>query len=123
LAYRAWGGDVIGMTAATEAKLCREAEIHYATLSLATDYDVWHETEQPVTVELVLQNLGANIAAAKRVITKALAGLGRPGAPACDCGSSLKNTIVTAPAVIPAATRRALEPLIGRYLPERRRTP
>jgi 5'-methylthioadenosine phosphorylase len=123
LAYRAWGGDVIGMTAATEAKLCREAEIHYATLSLATDYDVWHETEQPVTVELVLQNLAANIAGAKRVIRKALAGLGPDRAASCDCGSSLKNTIVTAPEAIPAATRRALEPLIGKYLPGRRRTP
>jgi 5'-methylthioadenosine phosphorylase len=123
LAYRAWGGDVIGMTAATEAKLCREAEIHYATLSLATDYDVWHETEEPVSVELVLQNLAANIAGAKGIIRKALVGLAGERAAACDCGSSLKNTIVTDPAAVPAATRRALDPLIGKYLPARRRTP
>jgi 5'-methylthioadenosine phosphorylase len=116
LAYRSWGGDVIGMTAATEAKLCREAEICYATLSLATDYDVWHETEEPVTVELVLQNLSYNIANAKAVIKKALAAMGKGGAPGCDCGTALKNTIVTAPAAIPAATRKKLGLLVDKYL-------
>jgi len=116
LAYRLWGGDVIGMTAATEAKLCREAEICYATLSLATDYDVWHETEEPVTVELVLQNLSYNIANAKAVIKKALAAMGKEGAPGCDCGAGLKNTIVTAPSAIPAATRKKLGLLVDKYL-------
>jgi len=116
LTYKSWGADVIGMTAATEARLCREAEICYATLSLATDYDVWHETEEPVTVELVLQNLSFNIANAKTVIKKALAALGGHGAPGCDCGSSLKNTIVTAPGAIPAATRRKLGLLVDKYL-------
>ncbi len=116
LAYRSWGCDVIGMTSATEAKLCREAEICYATLSLATDYDVWHETEEPVTVELILQNLSHNIANAKAVIKKALPALGGDGARACDCGSSLRNTIVTNPAVIPAATRRKLGILVDKHL-------
>jgi 5'-methylthioadenosine phosphorylase len=116
LAYRSWGCDVIGMTSATEARLCREAEICYATLSLATDYDVWHETEEPVTVELVLQNLSHNIGNAKTVIKKALAALGGDGVRACDCGSSLRNTIVTSPAAIPAATRRKLGILVDKYL-------
>ena len=116
LAYRAWGGDVIGMTAATEAKLCREAEICYATMSLATDYDVWHETEEPVTVELVLKNLSANIANAKAIIRKALTGLGSHREAGCDCGSALKNTIVTDPRAIPAATRRKLGLLVDKYL-------
>jgi 5'-methylthioadenosine phosphorylase len=116
LAYRSWGGDIIGMTAATEARLCREAEICYATLSLATDYDVWHETEEPVTVEIVLQNLSYNIANAKAVIKNALAALGKEGGPGCDCRSALKNTIVTAPAAIPAATRKKLGLLVGKYL-------
>jgi 5'-methylthioadenosine phosphorylase len=101
------------MTAATEAKLCREAEICYATLSLATDYDVWHETEEPVTVELILQNLAANIANAKAVIKKTLAAL---RAPACACGSALRNTIVTSPTAIPAATRKKLGLLVDKYL-------
>jgi 5'-methylthioadenosine phosphorylase len=116
LIHRSWGCDVIGMTAATEAKLCREAEICYATLSLATDYDVWHETEEPVTVELVLQNLSYNIANAKAVIKTALAAMGKGGAPGCDCGTALKNTIVTAPAAIPAATRKKLGLLVDKYL-------
>jgi 5'-methylthioadenosine phosphorylase len=116
LTYRSWGADVIGMTAATEAKLCREAEICYATLSLATDYDVWHETEEPVTVELVLQNLSHNTGNAKAVIKKALAALGGKGVRGCDCGQSLRHTIVTSPAVIPAATRRKLALLVDKYL-------
>jgi 5'-methylthioadenosine phosphorylase len=116
LAYRSWGGDVIGMTAATEAKLCREAEICYATLSLVTDYDVWHETEAPVTVELVLQNLSCNIGNAKAVIKKALAKMGKGEVPGCDCGTALKNTIITVPSAIPAATRDKLGLLVGKYL-------
>ena len=116
LAYRSWGADVVGMTAATEARLCREAEICYATLSLTTDYDVWHETEEPVTVELVLKNLAHNIGNAKAVLKKALAALGPEAGPGCDCGSALKNAIVTDPRAIPAATRRKLGPLVGKYL-------
>jgi 5'-methylthioadenosine phosphorylase len=116
LAYRTWGADIIGMTAATEARLCREAEICYATLSLVTDYDVWHETEESVTVELVMQNLSANIANAKAVLKKALAGLDKPGTRTCGCGSSLKNTIMTNPAAIPPATRKKLGLLVDKYL-------
>ena len=116
LAYRAWGADIIGMTAATEARLCREAGICYATLSLVTDYDVWHETEEPVTVELVLQNLSANIANAKAVLKKALAALGGEGARGCDCGTALAHAIVTAPAAIPGATRKKLGLLVDKYL-------
>jgi 5'-methylthioadenosine phosphorylase len=116
LAYRAWGADIIGMTAATEARLSREAEICYATLSLVTDYDVWHETEETVTVELVMQNMAANIANAKAVLMKALPALGGKRARACGCGSSLENTIMTDPAVMPAATRKKLGPLVDKYL-------
>jgi 5'-methylthioadenosine phosphorylase len=83
---------------------------------LATDYDVWHETEEPVTVELVLQNLSHNIANAKAIIRKALAALGPDGADGCDCGSALRNAIVTAPASIPPAARKRLGLLVGKYL-------
>jgi len=76
------------MTAATEAKLCREAEICYATLGLVTDYDVWHETEEPVSVELVLQNMAFNIGNAKAVLKKALAALGAEAGRGCGCGSA-----------------------------------
>ncbi len=115
-AYRSWGGTVVGMTAATEAKLCREAEICYATLCLVTDYDVWHETEEPVTVELVLQNMAFNIANAKAVLKRAVTAMGKDGKPGCDCGSALRNAIVTAPGAIPASAKRALAPIVGKYL-------
>ncbi len=67
-AYRQWGMDIIGMTALPEAKLAREAELCYATIACATDYDCWHESEESVTVEMVMSNLGANIANAQRIL-------------------------------------------------------
>ncbi len=115
--YRAWGCDVIGMTAATEAKLCREAEICYATLCLATDYDVWHESEEHVSVELIFQNMAHNIDNAKAVIKRAVAGPGGEDGPgACDCRRALANTLVTRAEHIPAATLEKLRPLVGKYL-------
>ncbi len=68
--YRSWGVDVIGMTNMPEAKLAREAELPYATLALATDYDCWHESEEPVAVEAILARLGELVGKAKRVIRK-----------------------------------------------------
>lgn len=115
--YKSWGCDVIGMTAATEARLCREAEICYATMNLVTDYDVWHAEEEAVSVELILQNLWHNIGNAKAVIARTVAGLG-PGQPVtCGCGQALRNTIVTSPDLIPAETREKLGLLVGKYLP------
>src|SRR5947199_8501843 len=70
--YRRWGVDVIGMTALPEAKLAREAELCYATLAFATDYDVWHESEEAVSVEMVVRNLLANVATGKQIIQRAL---------------------------------------------------
>src|SRR6202040_583589 len=66
--YRSWGMDIIGMTALPEAKLAREAELCYATIACATDYDSWHESEESVTVEMVIGNLSANIANAQRIL-------------------------------------------------------
>src|SRR4030095_3209389 len=68
--FRGWGVDVIGMTNMPEAKLAREAELCYATLALATDYDVWHETHDAVTVEAVVQNLLKNVETAKAVLRR-----------------------------------------------------
>jgi 5'-methylthioadenosine phosphorylase len=114
--YRLWGCDVIGMTSATEAKLCREAEICYATMNLVTDYDVWHAEEVAVSVELILQNLWHNIGNAKAVIKRAVAGLGPGQSETCGCGQALRNTIVTSPDLIPAETREKLRLLVGKYL-------
>jgi 5'-methylthioadenosine phosphorylase len=115
--YKSWGCDVIGMTAATEAKLAREAEICYATMNLVTDYDVWHAEEEAVSVELILQNLWHNVGNAKSVIKRTVASLGPEQGVGCGCAQALKNTIVTSPNLIPAETRAKLGLLVDKYLP------
>ncbi len=115
--YRLWGCDVIGMTAATEAKLSREAEICYVTINLVTDYDVWHEEEETVSVELILENLRLNIANAKALIKKALALLPPQRSNLCPCSNALANSIVTQPDLIPAEIKDKLALIIGKYLP------
>jgi 5'-methylthioadenosine phosphorylase len=115
--YRSWGCDVIGMTSATEARLSREAEICYATMNLVTDYDVWHEEEEHVSVELILENLRSNIHNAKAVIKNALASLPSRREAECGCGDALKNTIVTAARLIPPEVKERLRFIIGKYVP------
>lgn len=114
--YRSWGCDVIGMTSATEAKLSREAEICYATMNLVTDYDVWHEEEESVSVELILENLKLNIQHAKDIIKKAVALLPRERGEKCACADALKNCIVTNPALIPEEKKENLRLIIGKYI-------
>jgi 5'-methylthioadenosine phosphorylase len=116
LMHRGWGGSVIGMTGATEAKLFREAEICYATMSLATDYDCWHEEEEGVSVEMILENLRLNIANAKAVIKKAVAALPPHDEAACGCRRALAGAIVTDPRLITPAVRKRLALIIGRYV-------
>jgi 5'-methylthioadenosine phosphorylase len=112
--YRQWGVDVIGMTNMPEAKLAREAELCYASMALVTDYDCWHQTEQPVTVEAILTTLHHNVALAKRMLLAAVPSL--VAAPACSCHRALDNAIVTARGRLPAAVRRKLGLLIRRVL-------
>lgn len=116
LAYRSWGCDVIGMTAGTEARLCREAEICYATMNLVTDYDCWHESEETVSVELILANLKANIENAKAIIKKALASIRSQKDSVCPCRDALMTAIVTAPELISGPTKRKLGAIIGKYI-------
>ena len=118
--YRQLGCDLIGMTALPEAKLAREAEICYATIACVTDYDVWRESEEAVTVEMVVSNLQKNVANAQRII-RALAGklpTDRSASP-CDCASALENAILTDPTTIPASVRERYALLLGKYLPQR----
>lgn len=115
--YRSWGCDVIGMTSVTEAKLCREAEICYATMNLVTDYDVWHETEGPVSVEMILENLRKNIQNAKNIIKRSIALLTEDRGAHCECGQALANTIVTHPDLILPEVRERLRPIIQKYVP------
>jgi 5'-methylthioadenosine phosphorylase len=113
--YRSWGAKVIGMTAMPEARLAREAELCYACLALVTDYDVWHETEADVSVELVIANLQANVVAAREVIRR-LASTDLPPR-FCGCQDALKNAIATDAAAIPPSTRRRLGVIADRHLP------
>ena len=112
--YRSWGVDVIGMTNLQEAKLAREAEICYATLALVTDYDVWHETEEDVTVGGVVAILLENAAIAKAILRRAVRVL--PTARTCPCPHALRDAIITARDRIPPATRERLRLLVGKYL-------
>ncbi|MEX2246987.1 MAG: S-methyl-5'-thioadenosine phosphorylase [Dehalococcoidia bacterium] len=112
--YRRWGADVIGMTALPEAKLAREAGICYATLACVTDYDTWHETHEPVTAEMIVQNLRANVANAKRIVAAFAAAL--PAERRCDCASALRDAIVTPLHLAPDETKRDLAPILARYL-------
>lgn len=113
--YRQLGGDLIGMTALPEAKLAREAEICYCTVAMITDYDCWHESEEAVSVDMVVANMQANIATAKRIIRGAVASIATAER-TCGCGSALAGAIMTAPDKIPAERVEALHPLIGKYL-------
>ncbi len=115
--YRSWGCDVIGMTSVTEARLCREAEICYATMNLVTDYDVWHEEEETVSVELILENLRQNIHNAKGIIKGALKKISVERAEDCGCQRALENCIVTSFELIPEETKERLHHIIGKYLP------
>jgi len=113
--YRSWGVDVIGMTNLQEAKLCREAEICYATLALVTDYDVWHDTEADVSVEAVVAVLKQNAETAKAIIKAAVSSFParREG---CHCPSALRDAIISAPSAIPSQVRERLRPIIGKYV-------
>ena len=113
--YRQWGADIIGMTALPEAKLAREAEICYAAIACVTDYDVWHSSEEDVTVEMVVANLLKNVETAKQVVRGALDGL--PDRSACPCANALASAIITAPEAVPAERKRALAPILSRYMP------
>ena len=114
--YRSWDCDVIGMTGATEARLCREAEMCYATMSLVTDYDVWHEEEASVSVELILENMRHNIHNAKDILRKALTSLPVDRGGACECSRAIRDCIVTSAELIPQETKQKLSYIIGKYV-------
>jgi len=112
--YRSWGAHVIGMTNLQEAKLAREAEICFATLALATDYDCWNTAHADVQIEDVLRVLQANVDLARRTIVRVAAAL--PVRTGCPCPDALRHAIITDRAAIPPAVRAALAPIAGRWL-------
>lgn len=115
--FRSWGMSIIGMTAAPEAFLAREAELCYGAIAHITDYDVWHSREEEVSVEMVLKVLAQNTDHVKNALTF-LAGNLPQEEPPCACQSSLKDAIITNPAVIPPSTREKLDWLLDKYLKE-----
>ena len=112
--FRSWGMSVIGMTASPEVFLSREAELCYATMAHVTDYDVWHTTEEPVSVEMVIRTLNRNTSVAQNAIKLLLTNLTEDYH--CECNSALANSIITNPDVIPGETRRKLDLLVNKYL-------
>jgi 5'-methylthioadenosine phosphorylase len=112
--YRAWGLDIIGMTTCPEAFLAREAEMCYAVMAHVTDYDVWHEEEEPVSVEALIATLTQNTDLAQRVIASVVASLA--GAErTCECQDALGAALITQRDLIPAELVERLGPIVSRY--------
>ncbi len=112
--YRGMGADVIGMTNLQEAKLAREAELCYVTVAMVTDYDCWHPHHDSVTVDQIVKVLLKNAENATRVVRETVAAM--PYDRSCKCGSALAHAILTDPKIIPAATKKKLKLIIGKYL-------
>jgi len=113
--YRQIGGDLIGMTALPEAKLAREAGICYCTLAMVTDYDSWHDAEEAVTVDMVVDNMAANTEHARAIIAASAPRIASM-AGECACHDALRNAIITHAEAIPPERKALLWPLIGPYL-------
>ena len=113
--YRSWGMSLIGMTTAPEAFLAREAEMCYAVMAHITDFDVWHVSAAPVTVEAVVKTLQKNTQLAQESVRLLLRRL--PSERPCDCGTALAGAIITRTDVVPVATLKRLALLIQKYIP------
>jgi 5'-methylthioadenosine phosphorylase len=111
--YRAWGMSIIGMTACPEAFLAREAEMCYSTMAHVTDYDVWHKSEAPVTVEMVIQTLHKNTEYAQLAIRNLVGALASERK--CDCHNALASALITDPKVIRPETLGKLKLLTSKY--------
>lgn len=112
--YRMWGMSIIGMTASPEAFLAREAEICYVTMAHVTDYDVWHVSEAPVTVEMVIQTLNQNTTLAQEAVRVLARNLKRERT--CECAHALASALITRKDAVPPQTRQKLDLLVNKYL-------
>jgi 5'-methylthioadenosine phosphorylase len=117
--YRSWGMSIIGMTCSPEVFLAREAEMCYATMAHVTDYDVWHTSEEPVSVEMVIRTLLKNTELAQNAIKRLIHLIvpERTRERPCECPHALESAVITHPDSIPPATRQKLDLLVGKYLP------
>jgi 5'-methylthioadenosine phosphorylase len=112
--FRSWGMSIIGMTTSPEAFLAKEAEICYTTLAHVTDYDVWHISEKPVTVDMVIEILNRNTKIAQEAVHNLVNNV-KPERQ-CDCGYALASALITDPDVIPPETQERLSILVDKYL-------
>ena len=112
--YRAWGMSIIGMTTSPEAFLAHEAEMCYAVMAHVTDYDVWHVTEEPVTVEMIIRVLKANTELAQKAVAQLVSSL--TDERSCECREALKDTFITSPERVPQETRTKLSIFIDKYI-------
>jgi 5'-methylthioadenosine phosphorylase len=106
--------EVIGMTNVTEAKLAREAELCYATIAMITDYDCWHPEHESVTGAQIIATLNQNADNAQKVLREAVRAM--PAERSCKCGAALRHALITDLKLVPAATKKRLAPIIGKYL-------
>ena len=106
LVYRSWGVDLIGMTNMPEAKLAREAELPYATLALATDYDCWHESEEAVDVAAVVRRLKGMVGHAREIVVELAKNL--PDLSASPATGALRGAVMTSPAAMSAELQAEL---------------
>ncbi|GIW13949.1 MAG: S-methyl-5'-thioadenosine phosphorylase [Tepidiforma sp.] len=112
--HRAWGADLIGMTALPEAKLAREAELCYATLACVTDYDCWHASEAAVDAATVFETLRRNVAVSQEAVRRLVSAL--PARDDCPCGTALDSAIVAPREAVPATVQERLGPVLARWL-------
>ena len=112
--HRQWRFEVVGMTNVTEAKLAREAEICYATIAMITDFDCWHPEHESVTASEIIATLVENAENAQRVLREAVRAM--PEERNCKCGAALKHALVTDMKLVPKATRKKLDAIIGKYI-------
>ena len=118
MAYRQMGFSLIGMTQAVEAKLARELEMCFLPLALVTDYDCWHQSEESVSVEMVIANLNKAVAGVKKLLPLIIGAIPEKRE-ACACASALATSIITAPQMIPEKTYKKLELIVGKYITSR----
>jgi 5'-methylthioadenosine phosphorylase len=106
--------EVIGMTNVTEAKLAREAELCYGAIAMITDYDCWHPEHESVTVTQIIATLNQNAENAQKVLREAVRRM--PEGRSCKCGAALRHALITDLKLVPAATKKRLASIIGKYL-------
>jgi 5'-methylthioadenosine phosphorylase len=114
--FRQWGCSIIGMTTCPEAFLAREAEMCYTTMAHVTDYDVWHQSEEPVTVDMVVATFRRNIEIAQNAIARAVEVLDEDTT--CECHNALQAAIMSEKNAVPLSMVKRLNPIVGRYFPQ-----